>query len=78
MPDQSISHDLPRGVDGEKVLKGSQLYPMSIDEITKWMRRFFSLPYDLAKFMMGEWRKCPPILLNKGNIERAAVHKKRK
>ena len=38
-------------VDGNKVFKGTEFERKRYDEEQRWLRRYFSLPYDLAEFV---------------------------
>jgi hypothetical protein len=43
-----VHHKSHLHVGVEKIIEGSQLYHRSYRESERWMRRYFSLPYDLA------------------------------
>jgi len=59
-------------VDGKKVLEGSKFERLPFPETIRWMRRFFSLPYDLVAhahiqikehFMLMIFANSPPIVM---------------
>ena len=63
-------------IGGKKVLEGSNFERFSFPENIRWMRRFFSLPYDLtahARIQMKE--HFVPILANSSPIVMADAHK---
>ena len=70
-----VHHKIELEVDGKKVLEGSGFERSTYAGEQMWLRRYFSLPYDLADFL----RKALPsahimILFGSGPIERAAAH----
>ena len=54
-----VHHKIQIHVDGKKVLDGSRFNRESYPDSLQWIRRFFSLPYDLVdharKFLMPEF-----------------------
>jgi len=63
-------------IGDKKILEGSKFERMTFQESTRWMRRFFSLPYDLAAHARSQL-KDPSIfvLSNSVPIVTAAAHK---
>ena len=64
--------------NGSKVLTGSNIKRQSYEEEVRWLRRFFSLPYDLADYARKAITGEPHMLLLERNpIEVAPVHNQR-
>lgn len=66
-----IHYKIELKVDGEKILNGSNFQPFDIKEETPWVRRFFSLPYDLLEFANSEFPDISLMLV----IDRKPIHK---
>ncbi len=63
-------------VDEKSVVEGSKFERLSIKDNAKWMRRFFSLPYDLATHAHSQIRESFAFMLwDRSPIEIADVHK---
>jgi hypothetical protein len=62
-------------VDGNKLLKGSDFERRRFDEDRVWLKRYFSLPYDLADFVRKSIKEPRFMLLfERGPIEVATAH----
>ncbi len=46
-----VHHKIELEINGTKVLEGSGFVRRPYDEEQRWLRRYFSLPYDLADFL---------------------------
>jgi hypothetical protein len=46
-----VHHKIELKIDGTRVLEGSGFERKKYDEEIRWLRRYFSLPYDLAEFV---------------------------
>jgi hypothetical protein len=62
-------------VGGKKVLEGSKFERLSFRDNIRWMRRFFSLPYDLAAHARIQMEETNWILMNRSPIVTADEHK---
>jgi hypothetical protein len=58
-----VHYKIELEVDGIKVLKGSDFKRNRYNEEQRWLRRYFSLPYDLAEFVHKSIGKVPLMLL---------------
>ena len=56
-------HKIELSVGEEKVLKGSAFTRATYEEERRWMRRYFSLPYDLAALAQRQLQGGPMMLL---------------
>jgi hypothetical protein len=70
-----VHHKIELEIDGTKVLEGSDFVRRPHDEEQRWLRRYFSLPYDLADFL----RKALPhtrqmLLFRSGAIVRSPAN----
>jgi hypothetical protein len=72
----AISHSkIDLQVDGKRVLKGSGFERKTYLEELRWIRRFFSLPYDLGAIVDGAVSGAPMMILaERKPIEVASVH----
>ena len=62
-------------VDGNKVLEGTDFERKRYAEEQSWLRRYFSLPYDLAEFVRKSIKEVTFMLLfDRKPIEAAAAH----
>jgi len=62
-------------VDGNKVLEGSDFERKRYDEERRWLRRYFSLPYDLAEFAQKSIQEVALMLLfDRRPIDVAPAH----
>jgi hypothetical protein len=62
-------------VDGNKVLEGTDFERKHSGEERRWLRRYFSLPYDLAQLVGTSIKDAPFMLLfDRKPIEVAPVH----
>lgn len=57
----------------QEVLRGSRTERMSFEEQTKWMYRYFSLPYDLDEVATSQLEMLP-VLIGSKTILRSSVH----
>jgi hypothetical protein len=64
-------------VNGKKVLEGSKFERISFQENIRWMRRFFSLPYDLEALAQANIKEPLMILPGSSPIITAEAHRKR-
>lgn len=70
-----VHHKIELKVDGAKVLEGSGFERTPYTEELRWLRRFFSLPYDLADFARKAITGVPLMLLfDRKPIECAHAH----
>lgn len=70
-----VHYKIDLEVDGTKVLKGSGFERERYDKEQRWLRRYFSLPYDLAEFVQRSIHETPLILLfDRKPIEIAPEH----
>ncbi len=70
-----VHHKIELEVNGTKLLEGSGFERKQYDEEQRWLRRFFSLPYDLAEFIRESIKGVPLMLLfDRKPIEIAAAH----
>jgi hypothetical protein len=70
-----IHYKIDLEMQGKSVLRGSRLEHGSLKEQIAWIRRFFSLPYDLEAHMRKEIPQLPIMLLiDSRPIQRASVH----
>jgi hypothetical protein len=70
-----VHHNIELTVDDKKVLDGSGFERRTPAEERRWIRRYFSLPYDLAKFSMDSIREVPFMLLfDRSPVEVAREH----
>jgi hypothetical protein len=62
-------------VDGNKLLEGTDFERKRFDEERSWLRRYFSLPYDLANFVRKSIKEPMLMLLfDRKPIEVASAH----
>jgi len=62
-------------VDGKKVLEGTDFERKHYDEEQRWLRRYFSLPYDLAEFVRKSIKEVSFMLLyDRKPIDVAPAH----
>jgi len=70
-----VHHKIELRVGEKKVLEGSGFERKSYEEEQRWLRRFFSLPYDLSQFARESIRDVPLMLLfDRRPIEAAHKH----
>ncbi len=70
-----VHHKIDLRVDGQKVLDGSGFKREPYPTERRWIRRFFSLPYDLAEdCVQSSAAMVTPFLLDRRPIERAHDH----
>jgi hypothetical protein len=70
-----VHHKIELTHNGTKVLDGSGFERKTYAEEMSWLRRFFSLPYDLAEFLHQHIQDVPLMLLfERKPIERAPAH----
>lgn len=64
-------------VGEEKIITGSQLYNLPCKDSERWMRRYFSLPYDLATHAHTHTHQAIAVMLfyNRNPIPIADAHK---
>jgi len=71
-----IHYKIELTVNGQKKLDGSKLQRFNLKEEIRWIRRFFSLPYDLLEFADSELHKFLfHFIVDRKPIEIASVHK---
>ena len=71
-----MHYKIELSVEGAKILDGSDFKRNAYNVELQWLRRFFSLPYDLADFARRTITNNPPmLLLDRNPIEIAAAHK---
>lgn len=63
--------------DGESIIiKGSKFERLTFEENVRWMRRFFSLPYDLSEHATHQLKDYAIFILDRSDpIQRAEAHK---
>lgn len=70
-----VHYKIDLEVDGVKAIEGSRLDRAPLHAQLDWIRRFFSLPYDLAEHAHRQIQKHPGLLLyDSGPIQRYARH----
>jgi hypothetical protein len=71
-----VHHKIEVSVEGKKVLDGSDFERKPVDQEVAWLRRFFSLPYDLSVFAATVKGTAPtmPLLFDRRPIEMAPAH----
>ena len=70
-----VHYKLELTVDGKKVLDGSGFERKRHAEETRWLRRFFSLPYDLAEHASNALPRVPlTFLRDRSPIEPSRAH----
>jgi len=70
-----VHHKIELEVNGKKVLEGSPFERLPYHEELTWLRRFYSLPYDLADHARNAIPRVPMmLLLARGPIPRAEAH----
>ena len=70
-----VHYKIELEMDGEKKLEGSRLDRAPLDAQIAWIRRFFSLPYDLAMHARLQLPHTAPLMLyDRGPIQRFAPH----
>jgi hypothetical protein len=62
-------------IGGETILKGSKFERFSVQENIQWMRRFFSLPYDLVAHASNQVGPRMLFFLDSAPIAMATAHK---
>lgn len=72
-----VHHKVQLHVDGVKAFNGSGFERLPYDKECSWLRRFFSLPYDLADFSRAKLKgNFHVILFDRHPIEKAIEHKR--
>lgn len=72
-----VHYKIELEMQGKPVLHGSRFERGSLKEQLGWIRRFFSLPYDLASHLQKAVPQLPMILLfDSGPIQRVPMHTK--
>ncbi|MDX2226217.1 MAG: hypothetical protein SFY92_03845 [Verrucomicrobiae bacterium] len=70
-----VHYKIELEMGGEKKLKGSRLDRAPLGTQIEWIRRFFSLPYDLASHAQSQLPHVAPLMLYDSNpIQRFAHH----
>lgn len=70
-----VHYKIELEMDGQKKLEGSRLDRAPLSTQIAWVRRFFSLPYDLAAHARSQLPRIAPLLLYDSNpIQRFAAH----
>ena len=70
-----VHHKIELKLNGTKVLDGSGFERKAYAEEMRWLRRFFSLPYDLAEFLHQQIQTVPLMFLfERKPIERSPAH----
>ena len=65
-------------IHGQRILKGTSLDWRGYDHQRRWLRRYFSLPYDLSAFATDSIRGFPLLILfDRRPIEAANEHRRR-
>lgn len=71
-----VHHKIELTVEGSTILEGSRFERKGYDEERIWIRRYFSLPYDLAELAAKSIKDVPLMLLfDRRPIETAAAHR---
>ncbi len=71
-----VHYKIELKVDNIKVLEGSDFQRKRYEEERRWIRRYFSLPYDLAEFVHRSIHQVPLMFLfDRKPIEVAREHK---
>lgn len=72
-----IHHKSHLEADQKKIIEGSQLQSLPYVETAKWIKRYFSLPYDLAEHAHTYTRQAVAVILvyNRQPIPIADAHK---
>lgn len=70
-----VHYKIELEMDGEKKLKGSRLDRVPLNTQIEWIRRFFSLPYDLAAHARSQLPLVAPLMLwDSAPIQRFPAH----
>lgn len=70
-----VHHKIELQVNGTKVLEGSDFTRAAYSEEVRWIRRFFSLPYDLSHLFRRLVHRLPLVLLmDRAPIEPVEIH----
>lgn len=71
-----VHHKIQLHVNGKKIFEGSKLERQSFPDAVRWLKRYFSLPYDLANYARIKLPGLPiMVLFESSPIKAAIVHR---
>jgi len=74
-----VHHKIELHIEGTKIFDGSKFDKKPLPDEIRWLKRFFSLPYDLADYVRTRLARgiVSTIILDRSPIELATVHKQK-